>query len=54
MCGIAQTPDSTASRVSVLVFGHEITGEVHEVSQGVELIKKGDLCRAPSSISCKR
>ena len=27
-----------------MVLGHEITGEVIEVGQGVEFIKKGDVC----------
>ena len=37
-----------------MVLGHEITGEVIEVGQGVEFIKKGDVCSVPFNIACGR
>ena len=37
-----------------MVLGHEITGEVVEVGNDVEFIKKGDLCSVPFNIACGR
>jgi threonine dehydrogenase-like Zn-dependent dehydrogenase len=37
-----------------MVLGHEITGEVVEVGNDVEYIKKGDLCSVPFNIACGR
>jgi glutathione-independent formaldehyde dehydrogenase len=37
-----------------LVLGHEITGEVVEVGNDVEFIKKGDIVSAPFNIACGR
>ena len=37
-----------------MVLGHEITGEVIEVGQGVEFIKKGDVCSVPLNIAQRR
>ncbi|MGJ9385034.1 formaldehyde dehydrogenase, glutathione-independent [Salipaludibacillus sp. CF4.18] len=39
---------------SGLVLGHEITGEVIEVGNDVEFIKKGDLVSVPFNIACGR
>ncbi|MCL1936014.1 MAG: formaldehyde dehydrogenase, glutathione-independent [Defluviitaleaceae bacterium] len=39
---------------SGLVLGHEITGEVIEVGNDVEFIKKGDICSVPFNIACGR
>jgi len=37
-----------------LILGHEITGEVVEVGQDVEFIKKGDFVSVPFNIACGR
>src|SRR5213082_3294335 len=39
---------------SVLILGHEITGEVIELGRDVEYIKKGDLVSVPFNIACGR
>ncbi len=37
-----------------LVLGHEITGEVIELGDDVELLKKGDLVSVPFNVACGR